>query len=105
MRAILSGLFIRGDNKWVVLANKTISVSLNYFHKMFFKIVMAMYINNKICVKINYCERTGFLKSNVGVLHGDSLSPLLFLDSTFHALYYYISMFMIGLAHRFMHAR
>ena len=28
-----------------------------------------------------------------------------FLDSTFHALYYYISMFMIGLNHRFMHAR
>ena len=28
-----------------------------------------------------------------------------FLDSTFHALYYYISMFMIGLAHRFMHAQ
>ena len=44
----------------------------------FFKIVKAMYINNNICVKINNCERTGFLKSNVGVLQGDSLSPLLF---------------------------
>ena len=30
---------------------------------------------------------------------------MIFLDSTFHALDYYISMFMIGLAHRFMHAR
>ena len=29
----------------------------------------------------------------------------IFLDSTFHALHHYISMFMIGLAHRFMHAR
>ena len=45
---------------------------------MFFKIVKAMYKNNNICVKINNCERTSFLKSNVGVLQGDSLSPLLF---------------------------
>ena len=45
---------------------------------MFFKIVKAMYINNNICVKINNCVRTSFLKSNVGVLQGDSLSPLLF---------------------------
>ena len=45
---------------------------------MFFKIVKAMYINNNICVKINTCERTSFLKSNVGVLQGDSLSPLHF---------------------------
>ena len=44
----------------------------------FFKIVKAMYINTNICVKINNCERTSFLKSNVGVLQGDSLSPLLF---------------------------
>ena len=29
MCAMLSGLFIRGDNGWVVLANKTISVSLS----------------------------------------------------------------------------
>ena len=28
-----------------------------------------------------------------------------FLDSTLHVLDYYISMFMIGLNHRFMHAR
>ena len=29
MCAMLLGLFIRGDNGWVVLANKTISVSLS----------------------------------------------------------------------------
>ena len=29
MCAMLSGLFIKGDNGWVVLANKTISVSLS----------------------------------------------------------------------------
>ena len=28
MCAMLLGLFIKGDNRWVVLANKTISVSL-----------------------------------------------------------------------------
>ena len=31
MFPILSGLFIKGDNRWVVLANKTISVSLTCF--------------------------------------------------------------------------
>ena len=45
---------------------------------MFFKIVEAMYINNNMCVKINNCERTSFFKSNVGVLQGGSISPLLF---------------------------
>ena len=45
--------------------------------EIFFKIVMAMYINNNICVKIN-CQRTSFLMSNVGVLQGDSFSPLVF---------------------------
>ena len=29
MSPMLSGLFIKGDNRWVVLANKTISVSLS----------------------------------------------------------------------------
>ena len=29
---------------------------------MFFRIVKEMYINNNICVKINNCERTIFLK-------------------------------------------
>ena len=45
---------------------------------MFFKIVKAMYVNNNMSVKINNCERTNFFKSNVGVLQGDSVSPLLF---------------------------
>ena len=29
---------------------------------MFFRIVKKMYINNNICVKINNCERTIFLR-------------------------------------------
>ena len=45
---------------------------------MFFNIIKAMYMDNNICVKINNCERTSFLQSNVGVLQGDSISPLLF---------------------------
>ena len=64
------------DSVWrQALMFKLLSQNVSW---MFFKIVKAMYINNNICVKINNCERTSFLKSNVGVLQGDSLSPLLF---------------------------
>ena len=44
---------------------------------MFFKIVKATYVNNNMCVKNNNCERTSFFKSNIGILQGDSISPLL----------------------------
>ena len=36
---------------------------------------------------------------------GKMVANIFFLDSTVLALDYYISMFMIGLNHRFMHAR
>lgn len=45
---------------------------------MFFKLLKSMYLNNDMCVKINVGERTSFFQSNVGLLQGDNISPLLF---------------------------
>ena len=50
-------------------------------------------------------KKTRICFLSMGFVVAELLPFSIFLASTFHALYYYISMFMIGLAHRFMHAR
>ena len=52
MFPMLSGLFIKGDNRWVVLANKTIGVSLmqSFFEKIVQKSVL--YIRLFIIYKV-----------------------------------------------------